>query len=62
VLENQPALEWDLTDAKFPSFRGLEVVSVVHGTGWTLQLDDDASTYAANLDAFRSMLLTFHFR
>ena len=61
-LGGAPAFEWGVTDPASGSFRGMEVVSVVKDAGWTVQLDDDVSTYVEDATPFRSMLVSWHFR
>jgi hypothetical protein len=61
-IGDQPAVEWSLSTKDHAAFRGVQLVTVIGDTGWTVQLDADASAYDENLAPFRSMLASWHFR
>jgi hypothetical protein len=62
-LGNTPALEWDLhsTDSLL-NYQGLEVVAVTGDVGWTIQLDASRLSFPRHVQAFRTMLHSWHFR
>ena len=60
-IDGSPALQWNLTVDR-GRFQGIELVTVRDDVGWTVQLDDDETTFGSHLGPFRSMLSSFQFR